>query len=137
MDTVLEEVGAGQLKDCELYMFTDNLTAESCFYQGNSKSQHVHALVLVLRILEMTFGMTVHVIHVLEKRMIVQGTDGCSRGSLMEGVMAGADMLTFVDLARGTVERHPPLLDWDHAWMEQPGLKALTLQRVGLRRGTT
>ncbi len=85
----------------------------------------------------MTYGMTIHVIHVLGKRMIAQGTDGCSRGSLMEGVMAGADMLTFVNLAPGAVERHPLLLDWVSTWTEQPGLKALTLQRVGLRRGTT
>jgi hypothetical protein len=69
--------------------------------------------------------MTVHVIHVLGKRMIAQGTDGCSRGSLMEGVIAGVDMLTFVDLARGAVKHHSPLLDWVHAWTEQPGLKAL------------
>jgi hypothetical protein len=75
---------------------------------------------------EMTYGMTVHVIHVSAKRMIAQGMDGYSRGSLMEGVMAGADMLTFVDLARSGVERHPLLLDWVCAWTEQPGLEAFT-----------
>ena len=62
--------------------------------------------------MEMTYGMTIHVIHISGKRMIAQGTDGCLRGSLMEGVMAGADMLAFVDLSRGGIERHPPLLDW-------------------------
>jgi hypothetical protein len=107
-------------------MFSDNLTAESCFYQGNSKSQHLHALVLALRILELTYGMTVHVIHVLGKRMNTQGTDECSRGCLMEGVMAGANMLTFVDQAHGMLERHPPLLDWVRAWTKWPGLEALT-----------
>jgi hypothetical protein len=30
-------------------------------------------------------------IHISGKRMIAQGTDGCSRGVLMEGVMAGRD----------------------------------------------
>jgi hypothetical protein len=40
--------------------------------------------------------------------------------------MAGADMLTFVNLARGGVERHPLLLDWVCAWTEWPGLKAFT-----------
>jgi hypothetical protein len=43
--------------------------------------------------LEMEFGLTIHIVHNLGKRMIAQGTDGCSRGSLMEGVMAGEDML--------------------------------------------
>jgi len=38
--------------------------------------------------------MVIHVIHVSGKRMIAQGTDGVSRGFLMEGVMAGDDMLS-------------------------------------------
>jgi hypothetical protein len=31
VDTVEEEVKAGYLKDLELWLFTDNLTAKSCF----------------------------------------------------------------------------------------------------------
>ncbi len=89
VDMVDEEAKAGRLRNCEFFLFTDNSTAESCFYRGSSKSRHLHALVLVLRALEMTHGMVIHVIHVSGKRMIAQGTDGCSRGSLMEGVMAG------------------------------------------------
>ena len=58
---------------------------------------------LLLRTMEMTYGMTIHVIHISGKKMIAQGTDGCLRGSLMEGVMAGVDMLTFVDLSRGAL----------------------------------
>jgi hypothetical protein len=80
---------------------------------------------LALRTLEMAHGMTIHVIHVSGKRMIAQGTDGCSRGSLMEGVMTGRDMV-FVDLAHTAVERHPPLLDWVRTWTELPKLKPLT-----------
>ena len=59
--------------------------------------------------LEMEFGLTIHIIHISGKRMIAQGTDGCFRGSLMEGVMAGEDMLTFVDLATPATDRYPPL----------------------------
>ncbi len=70
--------------------------------------------------------MTIHVVHISGKRMIVQGTDGCSRGSLMEGVMAGADMLMFVDLGKGGIDLHPPLLEWVRAWSGWSGLKALT-----------
>ena len=66
-------------------------------------------LVLELRMLEMEFGLTIHIIHISGKRMIAQGTDGCSRGSLMEGVMAGEDMLMFVDLATPATDRYPPL----------------------------
>ncbi len=70
VNSVGEEAKAGRLKDCELYVFTDNSTAEGCFYRGNSKSVHLHALVLELRTLEMTYGMTIHVIHIAGSRMM-------------------------------------------------------------------
>jgi hypothetical protein len=112
VQTITIEAGAGRLRNCKFFLFTDNSTAEGCFYKGTSKSKRLHSLVLSLRLLELEFGMTLHLVHISGKRMIAQGTDGCSRGSLMEGVMAGKDMLTFVDLGRSAVERHPPLLDW-------------------------
>ena len=58
--------------------------------------------------------------------MIAQGTDGCSRGSLVEGVMVGHDMLSFVNLSRTAVERHPPVLDWIRSWTGRPGLMPLS-----------
>ena len=54
--------------------------------------------------------MAIHVIHVSGKRMIAQGTNGHSRGSLMEGIMTGCNMLLFVDLGQTASERHPPLV---------------------------
>ena len=126
VETVTAEAKAGRLHDCEFFLFTDNSTAEGCFYRGSSKSPLLHKIVLRLRTLEMSCGMTIHVVHISGKRMIVQGTDGCSRGSLMEGVMAGADMLTFVDLGKGSIDRHPPLLEWVHAWSGRSDLEALT-----------
>ena len=36
-------------------------------------------------------------------------TDGCSRFSFIEGLMAGKDMLTFIDLGREDVDHHPPV----------------------------
>jgi hypothetical protein len=120
---------AGRLKDCKLFVFTDNSTVEGCFYQGNSKSPHLHALVLDLQPLEMTYGMTIHVIHISGQRMIAQGTDGCSRGSMMEGVMAGQDTLSFIDLAHTAVKHHLPLLTWVHSWMGRQKLEPLTSKR--------
>jgi hypothetical protein len=126
VDSVLEEAGAGRLRDCKFFLFMDNSTTEGCFYCGNSKSRNMHALVLALRTLEMSFDMIVHVVHISGKRMIAQGTDGCSRGSLKEGVMAGTDMLMFVDLARGGLDHHAPLLEWVRSWMGCPWLNLLT-----------
>jgi hypothetical protein len=125
VDLVGEEAKAGHLRDCKLLIFTDNSTLEACFYRGNSKSVHLHSLVLELRTLELSYGMTLHIIHILGWRMIAQGTDGCLRGSLMEGVMAGQDMLSFVDLAKTAINHHPPLLDWE-SWTDRPNLDPLT-----------
>ena len=126
VQTLTTEARAGRLKNCEMFLFTDNSTAESCFYNGTSKSKLLHSLVLSLRLLEMEFGMSLYVIHISGKRMIAQGTDGCSRGSLMEGVMAGEEMLKFVDLGRSAIDRHPPLLDWVRAWSGRPYLMPLS-----------
>lgn len=126
VETAEAEARAGRLHNCEFFLFTDNSTAESCFYRGSSSSWKLHELVIRLRKLEMECGMTIHLIHVSGKRMIAQGTDGCSRGMLMEGVMAGEDMLSFVDLGRSAVERHPPLLDWIRSWTGQEALAPLS-----------
>ena len=45
-------------------MFTDNSTAESVYYKGNSSSQHLFELVLCLRKLEMRGVLVLHVVHV-------------------------------------------------------------------------
>ena len=76
----------------------------------------------------MDYGMIVRLIHVSGRRMIAQGTDGCSRGFLMEGVMAGQDMIRFVSLGKDATERNPPLLHWIRSWTEWDGLKPLTLE---------
>jgi hypothetical protein len=86
------------LVDTELFLFTDNSTVESAFYKGSSSSKKLHALVLRLHKLALDYSIILHVIHLAGTRMIAQGTDSCSRGVLMEGVMAGKGMLSFVDL---------------------------------------
>lgn len=124
--TVEEEAAAGNLDMAEFFLFTDNSTAESAFYKGSSSSKKLHALVLRLRKVELRHGMTLHVIHVSGKRMIAQGTDGCSRGVLLEGVMVGQDMLSFVDLAKSAVERCPHLLPWIQSWCPQSSITPLS-----------
>jgi hypothetical protein len=65
------------------------------------------------------------VFHISRKRIIAQGTNGCSPRLLMEGVMAGVDMLTFVDFAHSGLDHHPPLLEWVRSWMGCPPLDPL------------
>jgi hypothetical protein len=84
-----EAVKKGLLNDAELFVFTDNTTAESAFYKGTSSSRRLFELVLRLRKLQMHSGLTLHIIHVAGKRMIAQGTDALSRGCTTIGVMKG------------------------------------------------
>jgi hypothetical protein len=75
----LEElVRSGRVKDAEVFLFTDILTAEAVFYRGNSTSRTLFELMLRLRKVEMDGGLNLRVIHVAGTRMIEQGTDGGS-----------------------------------------------------------
>ena len=123
---VEEEAAAGHLDMSEFFLFTDNSTAESAFHKGSSSSSKLHGLILRLRQLEIRHGITLHIIHVSGKRMIAQGTDGCSRGVLLEGVMVGDDMLSFVDLAKSALDRSPALLSWIQSWCLDSSVQPLT-----------
>jgi hypothetical protein len=126
VETCEEEAAAGRLFNAEFFLFTDNSTAEACFYRGSSTSKLLHELIVRLRKLEVDYNLTIHVIHVSGDRMIAQGTDGGSRGSLLEGVLSGKPMLDFVDLGKTALERYPPLLDWIKKWTNRPSLEPLT-----------
>lgn len=94
VETIEEEGAVGNLANTEIWLFTDNATAESCFHKGSSSSQLLHGLILRLRKAELDHRLVLYLVHVAGKRMIAQGTDGLSRGLLLEGVLSGQDMLT-------------------------------------------
>lgn len=102
----------GLLDDREVFMFTDNSTAEAAFFKGTSTSELLFELVLRLRKIEMSGKCVVHMIHVAGTRMIHQGTDGLSRGDKSSGVMAGESMLSFIPLHLSLFERSPTFIDW-------------------------
>lgn len=95
----------GTLANTELFIFTDNSTAEAAFSKGSSKSRKLFELVLALKELQTKHSLFLHIIHVSGKRMIAQGTDGLSRADKLTGVMAGRHMLEFVPLHLSAVER--------------------------------
>ena len=119
----------------EIFLFTDNSTAESAFYRGTSSSPLLFELVLRLKELEMSGKVFIRVVWVAGTRMIEQGTDGLSRGDLLNGVMTGASMLSFVPLNKSAEERQPGVVqffldtvgnetEWTHldsnGWFEPP-----------------
>jgi hypothetical protein len=122
------EAARGELVDTELFLFTDNSTAESAFYKGSSSSKKLHALVLRLHKLALDYSIILHVVHVAGTRMISQGTDGCSHGVLMEGVMAGKGMLSFVDLDKSALARSTDLLPWIRSWCGNAAINSLSAE---------
>jgi len=109
-------IWTGDLHRSEIFLFTDNTTAEGGFYKGNSSSWTLFHLILRLRLLEMTGHLRLHVLHVAGTRMISQGTDGLSRGDFFGGVMARHPMLSFVPLHLDAIARTPALLEWVRSW---------------------
>ena len=111
------EVFSGSLKGAEVFICTDNATAESAYYKGTSSSRLLFEIVLRLRKLEFIHGIKIFFIHVAGSRMIAQGTDGLSRGDLSEGVMKGSKMLTFIPFHLTAFQRSKRLKSWFESWM--------------------
>ena len=110
--SIENQVREHDLRDCELYLFTDNTTAEAAFWKGSSKSQKLFNLVLRLKTLEVEADLIIHVVHVAGKRMIAQGTDGLSRGDKSTGVMQRIAMEQFVPLHLSALDRSSTLRPW-------------------------
>ena len=106
----------GELKGKEIFLFTDNSTAESIAAKGSSTSPLLFELVTRLYKLSMKFLCSVNIIHVAGTRMISQGTDGLSRGDLLEGVLNGQRMLSFIPLHLSALDREPSLINWISQW---------------------
>ena len=106
----------GELKGKEIFVFTDNSTAESIAAKGSSTSPLLFELVTRLYKLAMKFLCSVNIVHVAGTRMIAQGTDGLSRGDLLEGVLNGERMMSFIPLHLSAIEREPALREWISSW---------------------
>lgn len=125
------QVREGLLDGAEVFLFTDNTTAEAVFYKGNSSSVKLFELMLRLRRLEMAGNLILHVVHVSGKRMIVEGADGGSRGDLNQGAMAGHSVLEYVPLHLSALEAQPELEGWIRSWWDRSYGDLVTLEPEG------
>jgi hypothetical protein len=119
VDTIDEMVSQGSLSGSELFLFTDNSTAEAAFYNGSSTSEKLFQLVLRLKKLEMHNRAKIHIIHVSGERMKDQGSDGLSRGNINVGVMAGKKMIDFVPIHQNALERSASLKPWLNSFIDK------------------
>jgi hypothetical protein len=88
----------GTLADSEVFVFTDNSTAETAYFKGTSSSQELFQITLRLQNVQMVGRTSIHFVHIAGKRMILQGTDGLSRGINTVGAMGGESLVSFVPL---------------------------------------
>ena len=102
-------------------MFTDNQVSESIAHKGSSTSPLLFELIVRLYKLPMRFLCNVKLVHVAGTRMIAQGTDGLSRGDLLEGVLKGKSMLSFEPLHLSVLDRESSFKQWVHAWAQHLG----------------
>jgi hypothetical protein len=112
VQTVEEGIQDKTLSNSELFIFTDNTTAEGAYYKGNTPSWALFDLVLGLHTVDMLGSLQLHFIHVAGTRMVQQGTDGLSWGSYSMGVMSGAPMLAFAPAHLSATEQSYTLLPW-------------------------
>lgn len=102
---LIELIGGGKMGGREIFLITDNLVFESCYYKGYSDSQKLTDIIFDLRKAQRDGGVIGHVIHVSGTRMKEMGIDDLSRGKLMDGIMAGKDPVSFLPFDKGANER--------------------------------
>ena len=113
---VEDEAKKGRLFHAMLFLFTDNSTVEAGVAKGNSPSPKLHELIKRLRALEMKYCFEVFVIHVSGSRMITQGTDGLSRGSLKSSALSSRTIKEYAPLHLTAIQRSPTLKQWIKSW---------------------
>ena len=69
----------------------------------------MYDLVVRLKIVKLKYGVNLCVTHVSGKRMMRQGTDGVSMGSLKTGVATGEHMIDFCPWGRDPLKVEPSL----------------------------
>lgn len=112
------EASLPDLEGAELFLYTDNSTAESTYYHGNSSNKFLFELIVKLRLLDMTSFLCLHLLHIAGTRMVSQGTDAISRGTLPTSLLHTCTLAPARLRAPPGSAHMAPVLDpqsWDYA----------------------
>ena len=113
------QINAGEVvAGSEVFIFTDNSTAERAFNKGSSTSKLLHELVVRIRSLEMKGVIFPRFVWIAGERMIAQGTDGLSRGDQTCGVMNDGKFLRHVPLNKTVMEYEGQLREEVESWIK-------------------
>ena len=117
VDSIETLAKSGVICKSLMFMFTNNSTAEAAVNKGNSPSRKLHELVVRLRHLQMKYCFELYVTHVSGTRMIDQGTDGLSRGSVNTLGLNSQALRKHVPLNQRALERSNNLKEWMRSWV--------------------
>ena len=94
----------------EMFLFTDNFTAEPAYWKGSSTSESLFDSILELKELEFKTQTIIHLVHVSGRRIIAQGTAGLSRTCHHKGALEGYLFDKYIPLDKSALERKPKLV---------------------------
>ena len=94
-------------------------------YKGTSDSPLLLELVIQFYQIQFKYSFTCIVTHAAGTRLIAQGSDGLSRGATNEGIMNGADFMSFIPLHLNPLQRSPSLIYWIRSWTKASTLEIL------------
>ena len=117
LEAIREEARLGRLVGFDVWLTTDNSTAEASFYKGRSSSPELDAMILELRLLAIAGNFVVHLVHIAGTRMIELGIDALSRGELHLGALADATVARVIPLHLHPLERSEGLSHWLSLWI--------------------
>ena len=117
VETIESLYSEGKLRDCEIFLFIDNIVANYAYDKSLSSCKALYDLVLRLRLVQQKEGIMLHVVHVAGTRMIKSGVDGLSRCETGEGAMQGKEMISFIPLHLDALERrNGAVCTWVESW---------------------
>ena len=117
VETIESLYSEGKLRDCEIFLFIDNIVANYAYDKSLSSCKALYDLVLRLRLVQQKEGIMLHVVHVAGTRMIKSGVDGLYRGETGEGAMQGKEMISFIPLHLDALERrNGAVCTWVESW---------------------
>ena len=119
LESLLLERGSERIRETTVFYFTDNLVSYYIINGGSSRSPELHHLVQEIKEVCQHLGCRLEVVHVPGTLMILQGTDGLSRGVWLapERRMSEINQLVFEP-----VFMSPSLCEWASALVSaRPG----------------
>lgn len=112
--------GRGRIRGSLVFYFTDNMVTYYIVHSGRSKSPALQTQIAYIKDLERELGIRLEPIHVPGKAMILQGTDGLSRGVWISDDHVHRPGPSVTAAVFEPVPPHPDLPSWAASLCDSP-----------------